>query len=130
MKKSIFLIIALYFALTATNAQEVKDTSLVITFENTTHDYGTITQGSDGHYEFTFTNGGKTPLVLSDVRSSCGCTVPVWTKDPIQPKGKGSIKVQYNTANVGTFQKSITVISNAKNSPIILTIKGNVIAKQ
>jgi len=130
MKKTIFLIFAMCFAVSFINAQEVKDTSLVITFIETTHDYGTIAQGSDGNYEFTFTNSGKTPLILSNVRSSCGCTIPVWTKDPIQPKGKGSIKVQYNTANVGTFQKSITVISNAKNSPVILTIKGNVIVKQ
>ena len=130
MKKSIFLFIAICFTITGVHAQEIKDTTLVITFENTIHDYGTIAQGSDGNYEFTFTNRGKTPLILSNVRSSCGCTIPVWTKDPIQPKGKGSIKVQYNTANVGTFQKSITVISNAKNSPVILTIKGNVIVKQ
>lgn len=130
MRKLFFLISALCFTVAGAQSQEVKDTSLVLSFNETTHDYGTIAQGSDGNFEFRFTNNGKSPIILSNVRSSCGCTVPVWPKEPIQPGKKNSIKVNYNTAIVGSFQKSITVTSNAKNSPVVLYIKGNVTIKQ
>ena len=68
--------------------------------------------------------------MLNDVKASCGCTVPDWTRTPVAPKEKGTIKVTYNTNNVGAFTKSITVNSNAINSPVVLTIKGIVTAKQ
>ena len=100
-----------------------------IIFATIAHDYGTIVQGGDGTCTFTFTNKGKTPIVLNDVKASCGCTVPEWTRTPVAPKEKGSIKVTYNTGNVGTFTKSITVNSNAINNPVVLTIKGIVTAK-
>ena len=100
-----------------------------IIFTTTTHDYGTIVQGADGACSFTFINKGKTPVVLNDVKASCGCTVPEWTRTPVAPKEKGTIKVTYNTNNVGSFTKSITVNSSAINSPLVLTIKGLVTAK-
>jgi hypothetical protein len=101
-----------------------------IIFQTTAHDYGIIVQGADGTCMFNFTNKGKAPIVLNDVKASCGCTVPEWTRTPVAPGEKGSIKVTYNTNNVGAFSKSITVNSNAKNSPVVLTIKGVVTAKQ
>jgi len=111
------------------NTQANIDTTVVITFEKTIHDYGTIKQGGDGQCEFPFTNTGTNPLVLSNVRSSCGCTVAEWPKEPILPGKSSSIKVRYDTNRVGTIAKSITVTSNAKNSSVKLTIKGNVVAK-
>ena len=101
-----------------------------IVFESTTHDYGTIAQNGNGNCEFRFTNKGKVPLVLSNVQASCGCTVPEWPKEPILPGKTSSIKVKYNTANIGSFGKTITVSSNAANSRVVLTIKGNVTPKQ
>lgn len=101
-----------------------------IIFESTTHDYGTIVQASDGTCEFKFTNKGKAPIVLNDVKASCGCTVPDWTRTPVAPGSVGTIKVTYNTNNVGAFTKSVTVNSNAVNSPLVLIIKGTVNAKQ
>jgi len=101
-----------------------------IIFASATHDYGTIVQGSDGSCEFKFVNKGKAPIVLNDVKASCGCTVPEWTRTPVAPGDNGTIKVTYNTNNVGAFTKSITVNSNAVNSPLVLIIKGNVTAKQ
>lgn len=101
-----------------------------IVFVSTTHDYGTIVQGADGNSEFKFTNKGKSPIILSNVKASCGCTVPEWPKEPILPGKTSSIKVTYNTANVGSFGKTITVSSNAANPTVILTIKGNVTPKQ
>jgi hypothetical protein len=101
-----------------------------IVFEKTVHDYGTIAQGADGNCEFKFTNKGKTPLILSNVRASCGCTVPEWPKEPIEPGKEGVIKVKYNTNSPGSFNKSITVNSNAVNATVMLKIKGNVLPKQ
>lgn len=108
--------------------ENVADTKskAVIMFEKTTYDYGNIPQKGDGTCEFVFKNTGKAPLILSNVKSSCGCTVPEWPKKPIMPKKTGVIKVKYNTARLGNFQKSITVFSNAKNSPVVLSIKGKV----
>ncbi|MDZ7740844.1 MAG: DUF1573 domain-containing protein [Bacteroidota bacterium] len=79
---------------------------------------------------FTFTNKGQKPLVLSNVRASCGCTVPQWPREPVAPGEKGEIKVKYNTNRPGSFNKSITVNSNAANSMVRLRIKGQVVANQ
>jgi len=131
MKKSLAIMFMLFFATLSIQAQEkqvsVQDS---IVFVSTTHDYGTIVQGADGNSEFRFTNKGKSPILLSNVQASCGCTVPEWPKEPILPGKTNSIKVTYNTANVGSFGKTITVISNAVNSTVVLTIKGNVTPKQ
>jgi hypothetical protein len=97
-----------------------------ITFDKLVHDYGNIRQNSDGSCEFEFTNTGKEPLILSNVRSTCGCTVPSWPKEPILPGQKEKIKIQYNTGRIGPINKSVTVTSNAKNSMVVLFIKGNV----
>jgi len=99
-----------------------------ITFKNTEYDFGTIPYGADATYDFTFKNTGKSPLILTSVRSSCGCTIPSWTKLPIPKKKINKISVKYNTHRMGNFHKTITVISNAKNSPIVLTITGKVVS--
>lgn len=127
--KTLFISAILLFAVAFNLKAQSQDTTLVIKFEKTVHDYGTIQQGSDGSFEFKFTNQGKTPLILNNVRSSCGCTVPSWTREPLPPGGSGSIKVVYNTASIGAFSKSVTVSSNAKNSDVVLMIKGNVVQK-
>jgi hypothetical protein len=95
-----------------------------IQFEQTTFDYGEIKKASEGICEFKFTNNGNAPLILTNVRSSCGCTVPDWTKAPIQKGKTGRITVKYNTHIVGSFSKNITVYSNGSDSPIVLNIKG------
>jgi len=113
-------------------AQETKDQAPAavnpnaseMTFENETHDYGTIKQGSDGSCEFKFTNTGKEPLVISNARGSCGCTVPTFPKEPIMKGQTGVIKVHYDTKRPGAFTKTVTIESNAKTNPRILTIKG------
>lgn len=99
----------------------------VITFEKTTHDYGTVTKGGDGTCEFKFKNTGVEPLILSNVSSSCGCTVPEWPHEPILKGKSSSIKVKYATERVGPINKTITVMSNAKEASIQLRIVGNVV---
>jgi len=100
-----------------------------IRFEKMVHDYGTLEQHGDGHCEFKFTNTGKEPLILSNVRSSCGCTVPTWPRQPVLPGQSEVIKVKYDTKRVGTINKSVHVYSNGKTSPLTLKIKGKVEVK-
>lgn len=103
----------------------------VITFEKSEHDFGKINE-ADGRVTtiFTFKNEGMAPLVLSNVRASCGCTTPTWTKTPIEPGQTGDITVTYNpNGRPGRFQKTITVTSNASSPTVKLTIKGEVIPK-
>jgi len=97
-----------------------------ITFETLVYDYGQINKGDNGECEFVFKNTGKADLILTNCRSSCGCTVPSWPKDPIAPGKKASIKVKYNTQRVGQINKTITVESNAVTDRVVLKITGNV----
>jgi hypothetical protein len=101
-----------------------------IVFDKMVHDYGIIEQGGDGTCEFTFTNTGKEPLLLSGVRAGCGCTLPEWSKDPILPGESSVIKVKYDTRKVGPIAKAVVVTSNAINSRVVLRITGSVVAKQ
>ncbi len=105
-------------------AQETAE----ISFKTEEIDYGKVKVGSDGVRVFEFTNTGKAPLVITNVSSSCGCTVPSWTKDPIAPGAKGKIEVKYDTKRVGPISKTVTVTSNAKQNPVKgLRIKGEVV---
>ena len=118
-------------AQTATNVETPQITDTVdgakIEFESETIDYGTIEQNADGNREFTFTNTGNSPLVISKAVGSCGCTVPTWPKEPIAPGASSVIKVKYATNRVGAFSKSITLTSNAVNEPRkLVRIKGKV----
>jgi hypothetical protein len=113
-----------------TPAPAAAATSLAdIKMDKLTHDYGNIKQGDNGECEFKFTNTGKEPLVITNCQGSCGCTVPACPKEPILPGKTGVIKVKYDTNRVGGIYKTVTVTSNAKSGNIVLTIKGNVVAK-
>lgn len=98
-----------------------------ITFEKDVHDFGNLKQGGDASTEFKFTNTGSEPLIISDSKGSCGCTVPEWPKEPIAPGKSAVIKVKYDSKRVGPINKSVTVTSNAGNEPSkVLRIKGNI----
>lgn len=101
-----------------------------ISFETEVHDFGTLPYGGDGGYDFKFTNSGKEPLVITNARGSCGCTVPSWPKEPILKGHSGMIHVQYDTKRPGPFTKTVTVSSNAKTAEKVVTIKGNVESKE
>jgi hypothetical protein len=97
----------------------------VIVFEAENHDFGNITEGVKAKHDFKFTNKGNAPLIISGVRPSCGCTTPIWSKEPIKPGESGFITAEYDSENrPGAFIKSISVWSNAENSNVTLTIKG------
>jgi len=100
----------------------------VMQFERDTIDYGTIPHNADGYRSFKFTNVGKEPLIINNAHGSCGCTVPTYVHEPIQPGAPSEIKVHYATDRVGPFIKTVTLTSNANPSTKILVIKGNVLA--
>ncbi|MFA9392624.1 MAG: DUF1573 domain-containing protein [Prolixibacteraceae bacterium] len=126
--KRLFFVLALMVGFISVKAQDaavVDSTSKAkIVFKEVTHNFGTIAKAGDGSCVFKFTNEGNIPLVLSNVQSSCGCTTPSWTKDPVLPGNTGEIKVKYDTNRVGAFSKTITVTSNAER--IVLKIAGTV----
>ncbi|WP_397445589.1 DUF1573 domain-containing protein [Polaribacter sp. R77954] len=115
--KTFFTLLCIGFFSLSINAQEFK-------FEEEVIDYGKIHKGANGERTFVFTNIGDQPLVIKNVRSSCGCTIPKKPVNPILPGKKGEIKVSYDTKRVGGFSKSITIFSNAKNPRKVIKIKG------
>jgi hypothetical protein len=100
-----------------------------ISFSETEYDFGTIRTGSEAVHYFVFSNSGKTPLVILNVRTSCGCMASEWPKIPLAEGRKDSLRVEYNTRVKGVFNKTITVQSNAKDPVIELRIKGNVVKR-
>lgn len=111
------------------NEQQAKKSGQEIYFAQSTYDYGEIAEGSDGLYNINFKNLGENAIVINRVRSSCGCTIPSWPRNPIEPGEEAEIQVKYNTALRGSFMKSVYVYSTAANSPVKLTIKGKVIGE-
>lgn len=109
------------------NTDAAASNMAVFSWESPVHDFGKIKQGVPVSHEFTFTNTGKTPLVITNVQASCGCTTPAWTKDPIPPGGTGFIKATYNAAAMGGFNKTVTVMANVENGFKQLSIKGEVV---
>lgn len=115
--KKLLSIVAVFGVFALASAQ-------TISFDKTTVDYGTVKTGSDGQRVFTVKNTGDKPLILSNVKASCGCTTPVWSDAPILPGKSADIKVGYNTATNGPFTKQIEVFSNDPNagrSALIIT---------
>ena len=110
----------------ASVATHVSATSGVLDFKSETIDYGVIQKNSNGERFFEFTNTGHTPIVISRVKASCGCTVPTKPKEPILPGETAQISVKYDTKRIGAFSKTITIISNASESTKMVKIKGKV----
>ena len=130
MKKLVLLIGILVMVAGMAHAQETKvnTNGPEIEFEKLVHDYGEIPYNGNGECEFRFTNTGNEPLIIQKPKSSCGCTIPSWPKEPILPGESDAIKVTYRTNRVGAINKSVTVTSNAKtNGTVVLRIKGKVL---
>lgn len=124
MKRIIFIIMAILLATGLASAQK----KAVISAEETSFDFGTIKE-ANGNVSHTFQikNIGDSPLVLTRVIASCGCTTPEWTKEPIEPGTTGDVTITYNPKNrPGPFVKTISVYSNGKTGSFILTIRGEV----
>jgi hypothetical protein len=105
----------------------VKTDAAVFEWSSTSFDFGKIQKDVAVTNEFTFTNAGNVPLVVSSVQASCGCTVTDYSKEPIAPGEKGFVKATYNAAKVGAFTKTVSVNSNTEDGVVVLTIKGEVV---
>jgi hypothetical protein len=136
--KKLFLfiaVIALAFSIKAQNQTTTPandEIGPIIKFDETSHDFGTIEDGTRATHEFEFINTGDKDLVLQDVKASCGCTAPTWPREPIKPGSKGKIVVVFNSTGFGgnNFHKSVTVTTNMKADNVkILYIKGSVTRK-
>jgi len=123
MKRTFVIVFISIFSL----GMFAQDKVAKIEFESETIDYGTIEKGSDGVRVFKFKNTGDAPLIVSAVKSSCGCTVPKKPTAPILPGENGEIEVKYDTKRVNPIRKTITVTSNADTPTVALKIKGTVI---
>tara|TARA_A100000164_G_C21786899_1_gene713856 strand:+ start:494 stop:877 length:384 start_codon:yes stop_codon:yes gene_type:complete len=127
MIKNIFFAFCLVLSI-STKAQEIGP---LISFETTLIDYGIIESDGNGMRTFGFKNIGDQDLIIKNVQSSCGCTIPKKPAGPIAPGEKSEIVVQYDTKREGPFRKTITVTTNIEKNPIsALKIKGTVISKK
>jgi hypothetical protein len=114
------------FAFLVSNAQESEKTTVLpdlLQLTELDHDFGKIPQGKPVYYTFEIKNIGLTPLKLDDVHATCGCTTPEWSREAIAPGSTAKIKVGYNAAAEGSFEKYITVTYNSTQSKQ-LKIKG------
>lgn len=132
MKKLSFILLTMVLSIGFVMAQQNKQENGNAKFTKTTHDFGKVAEEvGKVSCEFTFTNTGNTPILLQDIRTSCGCTTPSYTKDPILPGKTGTIKVSYSTTGrVGTFSKKVTVFTNEPSTVYALTIKGEVLPRR
>ena len=116
MKKCFLLLAVIVFtgtmSLQANNTDEDKKNADSITWNETSWNFGTIEQSQAVEYEFVFRNTGSEPVLISKVKSSCGCTVSSYDKDPVLPGDDGKVKVKYNARKAGAFKKSVFVILN------------------
>lgn len=117
--KNLFFILVALLAVNVSVAQEKtefreKTDGPAMTFAETSHDFGDITQGEKVTHVFNFTNTGTKPLVLSNVQTTCGCTATNWPREPIMPNAEASITVNFNSAGkMGKQNKVVTIYSNA-----------------
>ena len=130
MKNILMTFAILFFAAGLNlNAQQVQlQDGPILTVDKEVHDYGELEKGGDPYCEFVITNTGNEPLIISNAKGSCGCTVPEWSKEPILPGESSVMKVKYDTKRVGPINKAVTITSNAVNEPTkVIRIKGKVL---
>jgi len=118
--------IAQQFASTARNENSLAPESASFSWVSTAFNFGKVPVGVPVSHDFTFTNTGNVPLIITSVQASCGCTVTSYSKEAIQPGAQGFVKATYNAAKVGQFQKTITVNANADEGVVTLSITGEV----
>ena len=123
MKKLALIAILAFVGFNSAMAQKTAK----MQFKSETIDYGEIKKGSDGVRVFEFTNTGDIDLVITNVTSSCGCTIPKKPDGPVKPGESGKIEVKYDTRRVGPIRKTVTVYSNAEEPTKALKIKGRVL---
>jgi hypothetical protein len=135
MKKLLLLLVLPLFAALQINAQTAKAAPVnpnapVAKWDKMVNDFGDIAFNVPKTAEFTLTNTGKEPLIISSAKASCGCTGLKYSAEPILPGKSTQVSATYNAAAQGVFTKTVTVVTNADPNPVVLQIKGNVLPKQ
>ncbi len=134
MKKVVLSLMMMLFVVAAYAQQSAQIASVngpQITFEESEYSFGELQQGEKAEHVFTFKNTGSAPLVLSDVKTTCGCTASEWPKEPVAPGKSAQIKVTFNSAGkMGAQNKVVTIISNAVNAQEQVKMVGTVIPKK
>lgn len=128
MKKIAVLLMVMFIGIQflAAQTQAVQQVEKTFAWNETTHDFGKIKQNDPAAVTFTVKNNGTAPLIITAAKSSCGCTVAEFTKEPIKPNESGVVKATYNSARIGVFTKTVTVTFDGITQPDVLTIKGEV----
>jgi len=126
---NIMLVMLIGFQFASAPINMDQDQAAKVKFDKTVNDFGKVKKGTQGlKCTFTYTNTGNDMLFISRVKKSCGCTVPVYSKEPLMPGQSATVEVGYTTTDiVGVFNKKITVFTNAINNSVVLTIKGEVV---
>ncbi len=129
MKKifSTGLIVALLAIASFAQTGEPGSDGPIMTFESMTVDFGTIEHNGEPLRVLKFTNTGTEPLVIKNARGSCGCTVPIWPKEPIIPGEDSKIEVRYATNRVGNINKTIKITTNEGGDPHVVKVIGKVL---
>ena len=137
MKKIILSLVLSAFAVVVVAQQPLASTAKLssefikddgsFSWAETSFDFGKIKVNKPVTHEFSFINAGDTPLVITSVQASCGCTVAKYSKDAIAPGSSGYVTATYNAARVGVFTKTVTVNANTGSGAVVLTVKGEVV---
>ncbi len=137
--KNISLILLMIFSFSVVNyaqttpaVDQVEESTdgPIMTFESLNCDYGEIEQNAERDRFVKFTNTGTEPLVITNARGSCGCTVPLWPKEPIMPGETNEIKISYATNRLGKINKTVTITTNEGGKPHVIKVLGNVSKKE
>jgi len=128
--KFLLIICLLVYGTNFSQEAAAKEKLGAFSFTTTEIDYGTIHQNDNGERVFTFKNTGDAPIVISNAKGSCGCTVPTYSRNMVPPGETGEIKVKYDTNRIGKFSKTVTLTSNASEPTKILKIKGEVLSPE
>ncbi len=119
------LIVSWYLFDFGDNDDNIEQTN--IEFDENEHNFSKLKKDKEALTYFVYKNTGDYPLIISDIRSTCGCTIPIWSKKELASKQKDSILVSYDSKQAGKFLKSIYIVSNSKTSPDVIRIKGSVL---
>ena len=125
--RNVFFIASFLFCATLFAQDAAQGDKGVFKFDSEVIDYGTIAHNADGVRAFKFKNVGDSPIVITNVKGSCGCTVPTKPDHAIMPGETAEIGVRYATDRVGAFSKTVTVTSNASEGVVVLKIKGEIL---
>jgi len=137
---STFLLAFFLLSFTIVNAQTTVAPALVnstddnntelISWSTETYEFGSIEQNVPATAAFVLTNTGKQPIIITNVKKTCGCTVPAYNDDPIMPGESSTIKATYNAKKAGPFTKTVKVYTTLSDQPVLLKLKGEVEKKE